>query len=61
MDAYDDSPQTSGDWDGVWNSTFSRKLTQKETFKKLDEFDIEYIELYLRKKKIKKIKKDLED
>lgn len=51
MDAYDDTPSGGG-----WSQ---QKLTQKETFDILDELDIEYIELYLRKKKIKKIKKDL--
>lgn len=59
MDVWDDSPQTSGDMD-VWSSTPSsrhgRKLTQEETFKKLNELDDEYIEVYLRKKKIKKLK-----
>lgn len=58
MDAYDNSPLTSGDFDS-WSTPIKRKLTQDETFKKLDDMDIEYIELYLRKKKIKKIKKDL--
>lgn len=61
-DVWGDEPLTSGDF-GDWSSNpssrHSRKLTEKETFKKLDELDIEYIETYLRKKKIKKIKKDL--
>jgi len=57
MDAYDDTP--SG---GAWDSDKRNKwnLTQEETFKRLDKMDIEYIETYLRKKKIKKIKKDLD-
>ena len=60
MDSYDDSPKTSGDWD-IWSNSPKRKLTEKETFKKLDELDIEYVENYLREKKLKKIRKDLAD
>ena len=57
MDAYDDTPSGGG-----WSSSDGRiKLTQEETFKRLDRLDIEYIETYLRKKKIKKIKKDLDN
>lgn len=54
MDAYDDTP--SG---GAWDSDKRNKwnLTQEETFSRLDRMDIEYIELYLRKKKINKLKK----
>ena len=57
MDAYDDTPYSGG-----WSSTHPNKfkLTQEETFERLDRMDIEYIETYLRKKKIKKIKKDLD-
>ncbi len=62
MDAYDDSPLTSGDFGDIFgppSSSRKKKLTEEETFKKLDELDIEYLETYLRKKKLKKIKKDL--
>ena len=51
----------SGDWSSSPSSRQARKLTEKETFRKLDELDVEYIETYLRKKKIKKIKKYLDN
>ena len=53
QDAYDDNPSSGG-----WSTSDGRiGLTQEETFKRLDRLDIAYIETYLRKKKIKKIKK----
>ena len=61
MDAYDDSPLTSGDY-GDWSSSHRNKfkLTQEETFKRLEFLDDELIETYIRQKKLKKIKKDLD-
>ena len=52
----------SGEAYGDWSITSrpikpTRKLTQDETFKKLNELDDEYIESYLRAKKLKKLKK----
>ena len=57
----DDGPLTSGDF-GDWSSSHPNKfkLTQEETFKRLEFLDDELIETYLRKKKIKKIKKNLD-
>ncbi len=58
MDAYDDTPSSGGDWSSKHPNKF--KLTEEETFKRLSFLDDELIELYLRKKKIKKIKKNLD-
>ena len=59
MDSMDSDYSHSGEAYGDWASSprQRRKLTQDETFKKLDELDDEYIENYLRAKKLKKLKK----
>jgi len=39
------------------SSRHNKKLTQEDTFKKLKELDDQFIEMYLRNKKLKKLKK----